>query len=139
MTKEEIFQFLNEHPEFFLATNDQGQARVRGILLHKANDEGIYFTTGKMRDMYRQLKMDPKVEMIFAENPAVVSVRVTGVVEELDDDLELKKEIVSKRPFLKPMIEHNGYEPMAVFRLKNGVATTWRLKTTMAPKTFVDL
>jgi len=139
MTKQEILAFVNKHPEFFLATNDQGQARVRGLLLHKANDQGIYFTTGKMRDLYKQLKTDPKVEAIFVEHPAVVSVRVTGVVEELDDDLELKKEIVSKRPFLKPMIEHNGYEPMAVFRITNAKATVWRLETTMAPKTYVDL
>jgi len=139
MTKGEIFKFMNDHPEFYLATNDQGQARVRGLLLHKANEEGIYFTTGKMRDLYKQLKMDPKVELIFVEHPPLASVRVTGVVEELDDDLDLKKEIVSKRPFLKPMIDHSGYEPMAVFRVKNGTATEWRLETTMAPKTYIDL
>ena len=139
MTKGEVFEFMNDHPEFYLATNDQGQARVRGLLLHKANEEGIYFTTGKMRDLYKQLKMDPKVELIFVEHPPLASVRVTGLVEELDDDLDLKKEIVSKRPFLKPMIDHSGYEPMAVFRVKNGTATEWRLETTMAPKTYIDL
>lgn len=139
MTKEETLAFINENPEFYLATNDQGQPRVRGLLLHKANEEGIYFTTGKMRDLYRQLKMDPKVELIFAATPAIVSVRVTGVVEELDDDLDLKKEIVAERPFLNPMIEKTGYEPMGVFRVKNGTATTWRLQTTMAPKTYIEL
>jgi hypothetical protein len=32
-----------------------------------------------------------------------------------------------------------GYEPLAVYRTKNGVATIWTMKTNFAPKEFVEL
>ena len=47
---------------------------------------------------------------------------------ELVEDLDLKKEIVQKRPFLKPFVEQGGYEQMAVYRVKNGKATVWTMK-----------
>ncbi len=139
MDKNNIFKYLNDNPKFYIATIDGMQPRVRGLLLHKADEEGIVFTTGKMRDFYKQLKINPKVEMIFHEDSGLSSVRVTGFVEEFDDDLGLKEEIVNKRPFLKPMIEKNGYQPMAVFKVKEGVATEWRLEETMKPKTYTQL
>lgn len=36
MTKEEIFQMINAHPVMYVATNDNGQPRVRGILMHSS-------------------------------------------------------------------------------------------------------
>ena len=138
MTKEEIYTFLNTNPEFFISTIDGDKPRVRGLLLHKADENGIIFTTAKIRDLYKQLKKNPHVEMAFYNGKDIVQVRVSGTVEEFDD-LEVKKDIVSKRPFLKPAIERIGYEPMAVFRATNLVATPWELKTTMAPKMFINI
>lgn len=36
MTKEEIFQMINAHPVMYVATNDNGQPRVRGILMYSS-------------------------------------------------------------------------------------------------------
>ncbi len=136
MTKEEIYTFFNANPEFFIATIDGNKPRVRGLLLHKADENGLIFTTAKIRDLYKQLKKNPHVEMAFYNHKDIIQVRVNGIVEELDD-LKLKKEIVNKRPFLKPAIERTGYEPMAVFRVTNLIATPWTLKKTMAPKEYI--
>jgi uncharacterized pyridoxamine 5'-phosphate oxidase family protein len=68
----------------------------------------------------------------------LIQVRVSGAVE-LVEDLELKKEIVQNRPFLKPLVEQNGYDPLAVYCLKNGKATVWTFMTNLAPKEFVEL
>ena len=46
MTKEEIYKLLNEHPVMYVSTNDNGQPRVRGILMYKADADGIVFHTG---------------------------------------------------------------------------------------------
>ena len=63
----------------------------------------------------------------------------TGQVELLQiiSDLNLKKEIVAKKTFLKPLYE-KSYDGMAVLRLK-GKATVWSMQNMAAPTTFIDL
>ncbi len=140
MNKREIFQFLNENPVFHLATVDGDRPRVRGMLLYRADEKGIVFHTGKMRDLHKQLTNNPRVEMSFnnGSNENLIQIRVSGAVE-LVEDLELKKEIVQKREFLKPFVEQMGYEPLAVYRLKNGIASIWTMKANLAPKELVEL
>jgi hypothetical protein len=60
-------------------------------------------------------------------------------VENLDKDLNLKKEILSVRPFMTSWIEQVGFKYMAVFRLRFGKAVTWSLETELQPKTIIDL
>jgi pyridoxamine 5'-phosphate oxidase len=137
MTKEEILQFLNENPSFSLATCDRTIPHVRILMLHKADETGIYFMVGKFKDVYRQLSLNPIVELCFYKDN--FQVRISGTVEKLDKNLDLKKEIVEARPFMKPWIEQVGFKYMAVFRVTNGVATTWSLETEMQPKKAVRL
>jgi pyridoxamine 5'-phosphate oxidase len=137
MTKEEILLFLNENPAFSLATSEGTTPHVRILMLHKANETGIYFMVGKFKDVYRQLSLNPSVELCFHKDN--FQVRISGKVEKLDKDIDLKKEILEARSFLKPWIEQAGLKYMAVFRVKNGVATTWRLETEMQPKDSISL
>jgi uncharacterized pyridoxamine 5'-phosphate oxidase family protein len=140
MTKNEIYKFLNANLIFHLATVEDGRPRVRGMYLYRADEKGLVFHTGKMKDLHRQLTADPNVELAFNNGRLedLTQVRVRGTVE-LVEDLELKKEIVQKRPFLKPFVERDGYGSLAVFRLRRGIATVWTMKTNIAPKEFVEL
>jgi pyridoxamine 5'-phosphate oxidase len=137
MTKEEILEFLNENPSFSLATCDGKIPHVRILMLHKADENGIYFMVGKFKDVYRQLCLNPLVELCFHKDN--FQVRISGNAENLDRDLDLKKEILEARPFMKLWIEQTGLKYMAVFRVKNGVATTWSLDTEMQPKDLIRL
>ncbi len=140
MNKTDVLAFLNANPVFHLATIEGGKPRVRGMLLYRADEEGILFHTGKMRDLYRQLSANPFVEIAFnnGSEEDLVQVRVSGAVE-LIEDLELKKEIVRNRDFLKPFVEQAGYEPLAVYRLKGGLASVWKMRTNLEPKRPVQL
>ncbi|OIO27198.1 MAG: pyridoxamine 5'-phosphate oxidase [Nitrospirae bacterium CG1_02_44_142] len=140
MNKSEIFDFLNAKPIFHLATVEGNKPHVRGMMMYKADENGIVFHTGKMKDLHKQLTKNPNVEMSFNNGSFenLIQVRVSGTVE-LVEDIELKKEIVERREFLKPFIEQSGYEPLAVYRMKNGVATIWTMKTNFSPKEFVAL
>ena len=140
MNKKEIFDFLNANPVFHLATVEGGKPHVRGMYLYQADEQGILFHTGKMKDLHQQLIGNPHVEMSFNNGKFddLIQVRVSGTVE-LVEDLALKKEIVQKRPFLKPWVDQSGYDPLAVYRLKNGKAAVWTFKTNIAPKEFVEL
>ena len=137
MTNEEILKFLNENPFFSLATSDGTIPHVRILMLHKADESGIYFMVGKFKDVYRQLSLNPSVELCIHKDN--FQVRISGKVEKLDKDPDLKKEILEARPFMRPWIDQVGLKYMAVFRVTNGVATTWSLATEMQPKDLIRL
>lgn len=117
MNKSEIFSFLNANPMFHLATTEGDKPHVRAMLLYRADEDGIVFHTGTMKDVNKQLLANPEVELCFNDYQNNMQVRVSGSVE-LVDDLEFKKEIVENRAFLKPWIEEMGYEMLAGLLLK---------------------
>ena len=135
--KTEIIEFISQNPTFFLATTEGDIPHVRGMLLYRANENEIIFSTGKMKDLYRQLKLNPKVELCFYKDK--LQVRIIGIAEDLDKNDDLKKEIVEARPFLKPLVEQTGYKHIAVFRVIHASATVWDMNDMMAPKSFIDL
>jgi len=140
MNKDEIFAFLNANPVCHLATVEGDRPHVRGMLLYRADENGILFHTGKMKDLHKQLSVNPNAEVCFNNGKLddLVQIRISGTLE-LVEDLELKKEIVEKRHFLKPWVEKAGYDPLAVYRMKAGVATIWTMKTNFAPKEIVQM
>ena len=139
MNKNEILSFLNANPVFHLATAEGNKPHVRGLLLYRADEKGIVFHTGKMKDLHKQLTANPNVEMSFNNGKFddLIQIRVSGAVE-LVEDMELKKEIVQKREFLKPFVERDGYDSLAVYLLRNGRAAVWTMKTNLDPKEFIE-
>lgn len=138
MTKEEMFNIMNENMAFHLATSVDGQPYVRGMLLFRADEQGIIFHTGKFKDLYKQLKENPNVELCF--NSPAVQIRVSGVVEELKDD-KIVEEIYEHptRQFMRNWKEQGIDTQLAVFCLKNGVASAWTMQTNFDKKEYVQL
>ena len=138
MTKEEILEFITKNPVFSLATIDGGRPRARMIMMYRADEDGIIFSTGRDKDVTRQLQANPAVEMCFYGGEENCQVRIEGVAKVIDD-LELKKQIVEDFSFLKPWIEAQGYEVLITHRIRNGKATTWTMETNELPKEYVQL
>ena len=139
MTKDEVIKFINENPVFALGTNDGAQPRVRYMMTSFADEEnGITFCTGKNKDLYKQLCENPAVELCYISGDHSMQVRVAAAVDDIED-IELKKATVEKFEFLKPWIEQEGYDAMAVFGLKNAKATVWTMETNREAKKYVDL
>ncbi|MCL2485277.1 MAG: pyridoxamine 5'-phosphate oxidase family protein [Endomicrobia bacterium] len=144
MEKNEIFKVLNENPVFFLATSENDQPRVRGMMLFKADEKGIVFHTGAYKDLYTQLKNNPKAELCFFDMKNNVQIRVSGALEETNDS-SLKEEILAhpSREFLRQMRQMAGAEnfdkTFAVFALKNAKAVVWTFQTNLQPKTEIPL
>jgi uncharacterized pyridoxamine 5'-phosphate oxidase family protein len=137
MNKSEILDFLNANPTCYLATLEGDKPRVRAIGMVSADEDGIIIETGTFKDVYKQMAANPNVELCFFNAKDGVQIRVSGAVEPVDD-IELKKEIVVQRPFLKERIAEGGYEAMGVFRLK-GAAYVWSFQTAAEPKKYVQL
>ena len=138
MTSKEVIECAAKNPVFALATTDGGRPRVRMMMLYRADDNGLIFTTGRDKDVNRQLQANPAVEMCFYDAAQGREVRIEGAVEMLND-LKLKKQIVKDFPFLKPWVESQGYDVMATYRLKGGKAVTWTMETNFEPKQYIQL
>jgi len=138
MTSKEVIEFAAKNPIFALATTDGGRPRVRMMMLYRADDNGLIFTTGRDKDVNKQLQASPAVEMCFYDAAQGRQVRIEGNVEMLND-LKLKKQIVKDFPFLKPWVESQGYDVMATYRLKSGKAVTWTMETNFEPKQYIQL
>jgi pyridoxamine 5'-phosphate oxidase len=136
-TKEEILNFINQNPLCFVATDDDGQPRVRGIMMFRADINGIIISTAKNKDFYRQLMSNPKTELCFYHEK--IQIRISGQVCDIDQNLTLKKEIVAARPFLQPMIDYKGYDFMGLLQITNCTAVVWDFDNPFARKRFIKL
>ena len=138
MNEKEMYELMNANPSFHLATVDGDQPRVRGMLLFRADENGIIFHTASTKELYAQIKKNPKAEMCFFGNGT--QIRVTGVLEQVIDD-KLREEIFShpSRKFLQAW-KANGIDHLVqVFRMKNCEAITWTMETNFAEKKPITL
>jgi uncharacterized pyridoxamine 5'-phosphate oxidase family protein len=138
LNPETILDFLNQNPVFSLATTEGTQPRVRSMLLYRAAASGLVFHTGSRKDLHRQLQANPLVELCFYNADQDLQFRISGKAT-LEADLELKKEIVARHDFLKPLVESQGYESLAVYRVKRCLATPWTMASIGAPKEYIPI
>lgn len=138
MKRKEIFDFIKSNPVFALATSQDNKPYVRMMMLYRADDNGIIFTTGENKEVHEQLQANPQVELCFYISENSMQIRISGTVEVLED-LELKKQIVKDRPFLKEWVDREGYEVLVVYCLRNGKAAVWTMDINFKPKEYIQL
>ena len=138
MVKENIFKLMNENPVFHLATMDGDQPRVRGMLLFRADEEGIIFHTASTKDVFKQIMENPKVELCFQGQGS--QIRVSGILEQVNDE-KLKNEIFNhpSRKFLQAWKDNGIDVLLEIFCLKNGTAVEWTMATNFEEKKPISL
>ena len=139
MEFEDCIKFANENPTAYVATVDEkGQPRVRALAMWYADGTGFYFQTGTMKEIYGQLKKNPKVEVCFFNNKREggVMLRVTGEAEFLNDP-KMKKKVVEDRQFLKAMGITAASPGLVIFRIPKGEAHFWTMATNFEPKKMI--
>ena len=136
MTSSEIMKFLNAHPACHLSTLENGKPRVRGMLMYRADEQGLLFHTGIGKALAKQIQKGAPAEACF--NSPELQVRVSGTTQ-IVDDLELKKEIVAARPFMQPWVAQHGYDLLVVFRIVQCAAATWTMAANFEPTTYRKL
>lgn len=138
MVKENIFKLMNENPAFHLATMDGDQPRVRGMLLFRADEEGIIFHTASTKDVFKQVMENPKAELCFQGQGS--QIRVSGILEQVNDE-KLKNEIFNhpSREFLRAWKEKGIDGLLQIFCLKNGTAVEWTMATNFEEKKPISL
>lgn len=138
MNKEEILQFIRENPVCFLATVEGDTPRVRAIGTYKADERGILIQISTPKDVYKQLAKNPKVELCYNNLAKGIQLRINGTAEFLEDQA-LKEEVLKDRPFLKSLVDAEGYGAIKVFRVSNALAHVWTREKNFAPKEYIKL
>ena len=135
MTQKEIFEFINKNMSCTLATSVDNKPHTRGMWMYRADENGIIFHTGIMRDLYRELLKNPCIEICTHNgNPQnLIQVRVSGVARP-ENDAKLKEEIIANRPFLQPIVAEHGQDSIVVFRVTEMEASVWSMAKNLEPK-----
>lgn len=138
MTKEEMYELMNANLGFYLATVEGDQPHVRGMMLFRADDNGIIFHTASTKDVFKQIMENPKAELCFNGNG--VQIRVTGKLEVVNDK-KLREEIFNHptRKFLQAWKDNGIDDLLQILVMKNCEAVTWTMETNFAPKEKVML
>ena len=137
MNKNEIFQTISKNPVFFLGTIDGDQPKVRGMLLYKADENGIIFHTAASKDLYKQILKNPNAELCFNCNGT--QIRFSGKLNIINND-KLKEEIYShpSRKFMESWRNDDSLtsedKELIILSLKHGSIVTWNINDNFAAK-----
>ncbi len=132
METSSILELINANPVFHIATCENGQPHVRAVFLFKADEKGIIFHTGTMKLLHEQLQKNPEVELCFNNMKKNIQVRIQGKANQ-NKDPKLIQEIINHptREFLKPWIEAEGTDILAVYCIEDLKATVWSMETNL--------
>ncbi|MDO4492517.1 MAG: pyridoxamine 5'-phosphate oxidase family protein [Clostridia bacterium] len=101
---EEVLAFLDACGTYYLATNDNGQPRVRPFGTALIHEGKLLIQTGKSKPCSKQMHEDPRVEICAFLNGKWL--RLTAKAEELDS-VAARKAMLDKYPHLRGMYDEN--------------------------------
>ena len=123
-------EFIKASPVFHIATVDGTKARVRpfGFIMKRNNK--LYFCTNKTKDVYKQLKKNPDIEISDMGNN--VWLRIRGRIA-FDETREAKAQAFEESPNLLRIYPKGADdETFVTFYFTEAVATLFSF--TEAPK-----
>jgi uncharacterized pyridoxamine 5'-phosphate oxidase family protein len=114
----EILDFIAGCKQFFLATDDGGQPRVRPLGVAFEYKGRLSFCTNNTKKMFAQLKKNPKAEICASTGDKWV--RVTGTAA-FNSEREAKEKALEAAPMLKNLykVDDGIFE---IFHFENAVA-----------------
>lgn len=130
MSFEDCASFARQHPVCAVATLDGDKPRVRYLLMWRADNSGFYFHTATMKQVYRQIQKNPKVELCFydpasPEHGGGKMLRATGRVKWRNEPA-LVNALLAERPWIRSLGPDIS-EFLAVFQVKDGEAWFWTM------------
>jgi len=124
----EVYDFLKKCDAYYLATTDGDQPRVRPFGTVNIFENKLYIQTGKVKNVYKQIKANPKIEISGTINDRWIRVEATAVE---DDRIEAIQSMLEAYPELKGMYKADDGNTV-VFYLSDATATFYSFSE--APK-----
>lgn len=95
---EEVYEFLKKCQTYFLATVEGDQPRVRPFGTVDIFENKLYIQTGKVKDVAKQIKANPKIEICGMADGKWIRVEATAIE---DDRVEAMQHMLDAYPSLK--------------------------------------
>lgn len=125
MTREDILEFINKNRIFCLRKGEDKIPEFCGLMVFKANPEGVFFNTGKNKKLFQQLYFNPFVELYFQDYDKDCQIQLSGYVELINDE-RIKDELIQLFPYLKPWSQKSEHNVLAMYCLKKGTVTVYK-------------
>jgi uncharacterized pyridoxamine 5'-phosphate oxidase family protein len=128
---QEVYEFLKKCGTYYLATVEGDQPRVRPFGTVDVFDGKLYIQTGKVKDVSKQLHINPKAEICAFDGVAGAWIRVAGTLVS-DDRREAKAHMLESYPGLQDRYSADD-DNTEVLYFKDATATIYSFAD--APKT----
>lgn len=115
---DEVLEFLKKAGTYYLATDDNGQPRVRPFGTIHSFEGRLYIQTGKRKSVSMQIHRNPKIEICAFLDGTWLRVAATAVE---DDRREARVSMLEAYPELKDMYSPDDGNT-EVFYLKDATA-----------------
>ncbi len=114
----EVYEFLKKCGTYYLATDENGQPRVRPFGTVDIWDGHLMIQTGKKKDVAQQIIANPKIEICAFDGSTWVRIEAEAYEE---PSVEAQDHMLDAYPHLRAMYTP-GDGNTVVFALKNGKA-----------------
>lgn len=127
---QEIYEFLKKAGTYYLATNENGQPRVRPFGTVNIYNGKLYIQTGKSKAVSHQLHANPKLEICAMVGGEWLRLEASAVE---DDDREARVSMLKAYPSLQSLYSPDDGNTEVWF-LRNVTATIYSF--TAEPKVY---
>jgi uncharacterized pyridoxamine 5'-phosphate oxidase family protein len=117
----EVYEFLKQCGDYFIATVEGDQPRVRPFGTAVIFENKLYIQTGKRKNVARQIAANPKIEICAYDKANGVWLRISAIVVP-DERIEAKQFMLDQYPSLKSMYSAADDNTLVLF-LKEAAAT----------------
>ncbi|WP_434511687.1 pyridoxamine 5'-phosphate oxidase family protein [Desulfitobacterium sp. AusDCA] len=116
---QEVFDFLKKCQTYYLATVEGDQPHVRPFGTVNIFEGKLYIQTGKSKDVSKQMKANPKIEICAFNGQEWIRVQAVAVE---DDRVEAKQSLLDSYPSLQSRYSATD-ENTQVLYLQDATAT----------------
>jgi uncharacterized pyridoxamine 5'-phosphate oxidase family protein len=116
---QEVCDFLKKSGTYYLATVEGDQPRVRPFGTANIFEDKLYFQTGKVKSVSKQIKANPRIEISAMFEDRWIRIEAQAIE---DDRIEARQNMLDAYPDLKKMYAADDSNTQ-VFYLKNATAS----------------
>ncbi len=117
----EIYEFLKNAGTYYIATVDENKPKVRPFGTIEIFEDKLYIQTSKKKDVFKQISLNPNVEICAFLNGKWI--RLAGKLV-VDDRVEAKRHMLDCYPNLKGMYSETDPNT-AVLYFESATATIY--------------
>ncbi len=112
-------QFLKQCGTYYLATEENGQPRVRPFGTAEIFEGKLYIQTGKVKNVYKQLAANPRAEICGFNGSEWIRIQCELIP---DERIEAKQDMLDKNPSLQGMYKADDDNTIVLY-CRNATAT----------------